>query len=154
MFRFFVENYCFNILPGSLRNCHIISIPVTMVAITSDDGKENHTPSNLKKCGSVNSRGIKNITCRVRLRNIDLPAIPRDWKKLVATIWNPTIQNINVLIFNPWAVASISVWSFVNARAIHSGKSEAVMVPSEHIIVAVKVDSRNARFMRSKRFNP
>ena len=42
------------------------------------------------------SNGIRNITCLMRLRNIDFPAMPMDWNRVVDTIWKPTGQNITV----------------------------------------------------------
>ncbi len=39
-----------------------------------------------------------NMIWRVRDRKMDFPAMPMDWKKLVATTWKPTIQNAMVVI--------------------------------------------------------
>ena len=68
---------------------HIIRAAV-MVENTSDVGNDAHTPFNPKCLGNIKRKGIRNTTCRTRLRNIDLPAIPIDCKNVVATIWNPT----------------------------------------------------------------
>ncbi len=64
-----------------------------MVATTSDSGNDTHTPSRPNSPGSHSNKGIRKITCRERLRNIDLPAFPMLWKKAVEIIWNPTAQN-------------------------------------------------------------
>ena len=89
-----------------------------MVAITSLDGNESQTPSSPSRSGSVSRSGIRNITWRVRLRNIDFPALPIDWKKVVATIWKPTAQNASSDKESAREVTAISVGSVVNARAM------------------------------------
>ncbi len=64
------------------------------------------------------SRGIKNNICLVKLKKIDFFAIPRDWNKLVDTIWNPTPQNIKVVIVRLFTIAFMSSGSVVKALAI------------------------------------
>lgn len=68
------------------RSCHITITRVTTVAKASDVGNEAHTPSRPIVLGSVINSGIRNITCLMRLRNIDLPAMPIDWNSVVDTI--------------------------------------------------------------------
>ena len=66
---------------------------VTIVARRSETGNEVQTPSTPMNDGSQSSNGIRNITWRIRLRNIALPDEPRLWKNVVAIIWNPTVPN-------------------------------------------------------------
>ena len=80
------------------------------------------------------------MICRVRLRNIDLPAIPSDWKKLVDTIWNPTPQNMSVVIVKPCTVAAINPASVVNARAMYCGMASDSTDPNTHTTEAQLTD--------------
>ena len=62
------------------------------VAIVSETGMAIHIPFKAYIRGKISSNGIRNMTCRVKLRKMDLEAIPKDWNRLVVTIWNPTID--------------------------------------------------------------
>lgn len=66
-------------------SCHVTIAVVTTVAHMSLRGNDDHTPSRCHIRGSQSNSGIKNMTCRVRLRNIDLPTLPMDWNRVVET---------------------------------------------------------------------
>ena len=48
------------------------------VAIVSETGMAIHIPFKAYIRGKISSNGIRNMTCRVKLRKMDLEAIPKD----------------------------------------------------------------------------
>ena len=64
----------------SFFNWNIIIIAVTRVAIKSDVEYAAQMPFSPNACENMYMSGIRNRIWRVRLRNIDLPASPNDWK--------------------------------------------------------------------------
>lgn len=124
----------------SCRNWINVITAVTNVANVSAVGNAAHTPFSPKCGGRIISIGIMNITWRVRLMNIDFPAYPSDWKKLVETIWKPATQNIAVVMCRLFAVAAISTPSVVNARAMRSGIDWHRIEPTRHITDAAATE--------------
>ena len=61
------------------------------VAIVSETGMAIHIPFKAYIRGKISSNGIRNMTCRVKLRKMDLEAIPKDWNRLVVTTDSSTI---------------------------------------------------------------
>jgi len=53
-------------------------IAVTKVDSPSATGSDIHAPFKPKILGKMNKQGIRNINCRVRLKKIDIFALPMD----------------------------------------------------------------------------
>ena len=68
----------------------------TIEATASDTGIAVHTPSSSIMGGNIISNGIKKSICRDNDRKMLILALPIHWKKLVITIWQPTIGNANM----------------------------------------------------------
>ena len=74
-----------------------------MMAATNDakkslEGNDAHTPSNLKNWGRMIRNGIKKSSWRESDKKMLIFTFPIHWKKLVTTIWNPTIGYIIMFI--------------------------------------------------------
>ena len=132
----------------SVLNCHATIIMVTTVAKRSEVGNDAHTPLSPYMRGSVSNSGIRKITWRIRLRNIDFPALPIDWNRVVETIWKPTTQNASSDMCSELTVAAISSLSVVKAIAMMSGNSIPTAAPVEVTTVPASVESQNARLSR------
>lgn len=104
---------------------------VAAVASKSLKGNDVHTPSSPMRDGSMRRSGMRKMTWRARLRNIDFPAFPMLWKNVVETIWNPTTQKAQKAWWNARDVTSMSVWSMVNARAIQGAAVSPPMAPTD-----------------------
>ena len=89
---------------------------VMAVAIVSETGMAIHIPFKAYIRGKISSNGIRNMTCRVKLRKMDLEAIPKDWNRLVVTIWNPTSGNTPITMRIPCMATSMRFVSVVKAR--------------------------------------
>ena len=104
--------------------------------------------------GIISASGIRNSTCLVRLRKIDLPAMPMEVKKLPATIWNPTSNIDEASMRIGRTVCSISTSSWVNSRTIHRGTISPSRNTQPITIVAHTAVNSKARNMRSYRRAP
>lgn len=98
-------------------------ITVRMLARKSDTGKHIHTPSAPKNIGRKYRRGIRNRICLDSERIMDLWTIPRHWKKLVDTIWKPTIGKSIFIVLSPDDAIDLSTKSEVNMEHTASGKN-------------------------------
>lgn len=106
----------------SFRRAVMIRRRVTTVAKRSLNGKDHQMPSMPISEGNHKSNGNRKITWRVRLRNIDLPAWPIDWKKVVDTTWNPTIQNTDIDMRRARAVELIRASLLRNSEEMARGQ--------------------------------
>ena len=88
----------------------------------SDTGMEDQAPVRPKMGGRINRQGTRNKNWRVRLRNMDIFALPMDWKKLVITIWEPMIGNIVTDIRSALVAIACNSMSVVNMEAINDGR--------------------------------
>ena len=115
----FLHFYWFPIFVFGLNSFRCIKSTHTVikVAIPSAVGDADHPPSRPHILGNNKIAGIKNNTCRERLKNIDMDAFPIDWKKFVMTICAPTMGNIIMVILSPTEETSIRCVSVVNALA-------------------------------------
>ncbi len=99
-------------------------IAAVIAEIVSLMGNAHHTPKiglDTKKLGRINAKGMRYSTCRVRLRKMDLPAIPMDVKKLTVTIWNPT-RSMEQARMRVGRIVSETSWvSWVNILTMRSG---------------------------------
>ena len=75
--------YSFGIVDANwfiLRIWNIINIAVITVATRSDVKYATHIPVSPQIFEKMKIKGNRNSIWRVKLRNIDFPAIPNDWK--------------------------------------------------------------------------
>ena len=94
-----------------------------------------HTPATPKNCGRISRQGSRISICRVRERNIALPAMPMLWKKLEVTIWKPIIgKNITVMRSHV-TESSVSSASDVKLPTTRSGTSIPTRKPK--VVTAV-----------------
>ena len=117
-----------------------------MAEMVSLMGSAHHTPcmgSDTNNLGSINAKGMRYSTCRVRLRKMDFPAIPMDVKKLTVTIWNPTSSMEQVRMRVGRIVSVTSCGSWVNILTIRSGTSS----PSKKTPPITKVAQMDVRYM-------
>ena len=117
-----------------------------MLAMVSDIGILIHTPCAPKNNGNISKPGIRNNTCLDNEKNMALPAIPIHWKKLLTTIWKPTIGNANTVILKPSEARAISSSSVVNALTTKVGNNSPTRKPNVVITVAAYIVSRSTRF--------
>lgn len=122
--------------------CIQMRMAVTQVAEKSLHGKESQMPSSPKSGGRVISSGIRKMTCLMRLRNIDLDALPIDWNRVVETIWKPTNQKHSMPVCRAVQVRLMSDSSVVKARAMTPGKVMANAAPAQQMIVDAVAASR------------
>ena len=67
---------------------------------------------------------------------MDLWTIPRHWKRLVETIWKPTIGRQMFIILNPLTANALSSGSEVNTETAGPGMASDTMNPREVTAVA------------------
>ena len=107
----------------------------TKKAIVSDSGRLAHTPFIPYMPGSMSSAGMRKMSWRESDRNIEILALPIDWKKLDITICAPMKQNARHDIRSPFEANSIRVVSVVKRRTTCVGRSCAMTKPNEVTIV-------------------
>ena len=117
------------------------------VAIVSETGMAIHIPFKAYIRGKISSNGIRNMTCRVKLRKMDLEAIPKDWNRLVVTIWNPTIGNTPITMRIPCMATSMRFVSVVKARILYYVKKVEPIHPAVQQMVATMPVKTNAFFI-------
>lgn len=131
-----------------------MSTRVTNAAIVSDIGIAHQIPSTPNHNGSVMSNGSRNSICRDSDRNMLIFALPMLWKKLVITIWNPTIGNVTIIMRMADADMPISVASDVNRRAHNVGTNSATRKPVVVTTVAAIIEYFSTCISRSMRCAP
>ena len=104
---------------------------VTKNAITSDRGALAHTPLIPYMPGRMSSEGMRNMSWRESDRNIDILALPIDWKKLEMTICPPMRQKAVQVMRRPLDARSIKVASVVKSRTMGTGMSCDRTKPNE-----------------------
>ena len=109
---------------------------VSMLAMESDNGKHTQTPLASIQSGSRYSAGTRQRSWRESDRNIDFFTIPRHWKRLVPTIWKPTIGKHIFIILSPLEDISRSSGSLVKMEQAARGKKTQTMKHSTDTIVA------------------
>ena len=67
---------------------------------------------------------------------MDLFTIPRHWKRLVVTIWNPMIGKAMFIIRKPFAAMSCSTGSGVKMLTVGPGNTSDTTNPTMHTRVA------------------
>lgn len=80
---------------------------------------------------------------------MDLPTLPIDWKKVVATTWNPTIQKAQSIREKALEVTEISRESTVKALEIREGQQRPNIHPIVQTTLPAAVASQKVRFSLS-----
>ena len=93
----------------------------------SEIWKLNQKPFTSKKSGKMYRRGTRNSNCLDTDRMMDFLTIPIHWKKVVVTIWNPTMKKMILVMKRPLAESSSISGSFVNRAEACLGKKVQMM---------------------------
>ncbi len=107
--------------------------------MASANGILAQTPVVPKNIGNIIRKGTRKINCLVSDKKIEVRAIPIERKKLVATIWNPTMGKIIKVTRSPKMERSISSWSVVNIRTITPGNNWQIRNPTTAIPTAQRI---------------
>ena len=131
----YIDNYLFHTLD------FFIITAATIEARASENGIELHIHHSHHISEKIERAGTRNSNCRERERNILTFALPILWKKLVTTIWNPTIGNIIIIILMAVLARFINDSSLVNSLAHGWAANIATRNPTVQTTVAQDIAS-------------
>ena len=108
----------------------------------SEKGCASQTPSNPQIGGNSRIAGIRNKTCRLRLRNIAFHATPILRKNWLIVIWEPTTKKTSIVRRNPLSVIDTNSASVENTLTISLGNNKLTIHPTPVIKVVTIIDYR------------